>query len=297
MGTQVTLIIDGTSEDLKEAFKIIEEVEQLMSDYNPKSEISLLNRKGESKVSPWTKEVIRKAIEFSRITKGAFDITVGPLVDLWKKAEREKKVPTQEELKKVCSLVGYKNILVEDDKISFKAEGMRMDLGGIAKGYAVDKAIEVLRKRGVKNALVNAGGDIYCLGEGPRGKWRIGIQHPRQEREIVGIIRISNRGVATSGDYRRYYLIQGKRFGHIINPLTGWTVQDNPMSVTIIAPDATTADALATCVFVLGTEEGMDLINSLPRVEGMIIGEGMEVFTSKGWESYEKNPSNKSLGT
>lgn len=160
---------------------------------------------------------------------------------------------------------------------------MKLDLGGIAKGYAVDKAIEVLKEKGVKNVLVNAGGDMYCLGEGPQGKWKVGIQHPRKTREIVEVIEISNRGVATSGDYRRYYTILGKRFGHIINPSTGLPVEDIPTSVTIIASDAITADALATGVFVLGPAKGMELINVLPQIEAMIISEKMEILISNGW--------------
>jgi len=286
MGTYVTIICDGSREDINGAFSVIKKVENLMSDQLPGSEIYLLNQKGEGEVSNWTAEVIKKAVEFSQITGGAFDISVGPLVDLWRNAELRGRVPFSKELERARSLVGYRNIAVENGRVKLKNEGMRLDLGGIAKGYAVDKAIGVLKRRGVKNALVNAGGDLFCLGEGPHGKWRVGIQHPREEGKIVGIIKISNKAVATSGDYRRYYVIEGRRYGHIINPFTGWTIQGNPMSVTIIAPDTTTADALATGIFVLGPDKGMKIINELPDVEAMIIGEGMSIFTSPGWRNY-----------
>ena len=287
MSTQVTITADASLQDIKEAFEVMAKIESLMNDYNPRSEIGILNRKGKLAVSPEVREVILRAIYFSRITNGAFDITVGPLVRLWQKMGKEKRLPTQRELKDTLSLVGYQNIKISDSMILLEKKGMRLDLGGIAKGYAVDKAIEVLRKRGVKNALVNAGGDLYCLGKGPSGKWKIGIQHPRNMREIFGIIRVTDKAVATSGDYRRYYVIQGRRFGHIIDPSTGWTVQNSPMSVTIVAPDCTSADALATGVFVLGLEKGIKLINSLPGVEGMIIGEGMRVVKSSGWKKFE----------
>jgi len=164
---------------------------------------------------------------------------------------------------------------------------MLIDLGGIAKGYAVDEAIKFLRKRGVKNALVEAGGDLYCMGEGPQGKWRVGVQHPRKMNRIFEVIGLKDRAVATSGDYYRFFFIKGKRHSHIINPKTGMTVQENPMSVSIIAPTTTDADALATGVFVLGPERGMRLIEKLEDVEGMIIGEGMKVVKSSGWSKFE----------
>jgi len=287
MDTTVSITIDGSYQDIQKAFSAIEKINFLMNDYIPSTEINVLNRKGTNKLSCDTRQVILKAIYFSKITRGAFDITVGPLVRLWQRMGREKRLPTSNELNRALSLVGYKNIKISGDTVKLLKKGMMLDLGGIAKGYAVDKAIEVLRERGVKNALVNAGGDMYCLGEGPGGKWRIGIQHPRNLRKIVGIISVANRGVATSGDYHRYYVINGKRFGHIINPATGWTVQDTPMSVTIIAPNATTADALATGVFVLGPVKGLELINSLPKVEGVIISKGMKIVTSSGWGKYE----------
>ncbi|MBE0479150.1 FAD:protein FMN transferase, partial [Candidatus Aerophobetes bacterium] len=248
MATEVTIKAKASSEDIKKAFEAIRKIDYLMNDYNPESEISLLNREGKREVSPELAEVVDRAIHFSRITEGAFDITVLPLVRLWQRMEKEKRPPTSEELKDTLSLVGYEKIKVDNNILLLEKEGMGLDVGGIAKGYAVDKAIDVLRKRGVKNALVNAGGDLYCLGEAPQGKWKIGIQNPRKMGEIIEVIEVKDRAVATSGDYLRYYMIWGKRFGHIINPDTVWTVQDNPMSVTIVCSNVTDADALATGV-------------------------------------------------
>jgi len=209
------------------------------------------------------------------------------LINLWKKAKKEEKVPTEEEIEEAISLVGYQRIILEGNQIRLEKEGMQIDLGGIAKGYAVDKAIEALEKNSIKRALVNAGGDLYALGTDPQGeKWQIGVQDPREEDKIIDIIKVKDKAVATSGDYRRYFTLEGKRFSHIVNPKTGLTVQDVPMSVTIIGPDATTTDALSTGVFVLGPEEGMKLIESLPGVEGMIISEGMKKLTSQGWEKF-----------
>lgn len=288
MGTLIEItIIPANEKAIREAFEALNKVDALMSTYKEDSEISILNREGEKQVSEETLEVIEDAIKFSNITDGAFDITVRPLLDLWKKAKKEEKVPTEEEIEKAIFLVGWDKIFIEGNQIRLEKKGMQIDLGGIAKGYAVDKAIEALKRNGIKRALVNAGGDLYALGKAPQqGGWSIGIQDPRDEDKIIDIIKVEDKAVATSGDYRRYFTLEGKRFSHIVNPKTGLTVQDVPMSVTIVGPDGTTTDALSTGVFVLGPEEGMKLIESLPEVEGMIISEGMKKLTSEGWEEF-----------
>ncbi len=288
MGTLVEItVIPGNEKAIREAFEALKKVDALMSTYKEDSEISILNREGKAQVSEETLEVIEDAINFSNLTDGAFDITCRPLINLWKRAKKEEKVPTEEEIEEAISLVDYQRIILEANQIRLEKKGMQIDLGGIAKGYAVDKAIEALKKNSIKRALVNAGGDLYALGTDRQGeKWQIGVQDPREEDKIIDIIKVKDKAVATSGDYRRYFTLEGKRFSHIVNPKTGLTVQDVPMSVTIIGPDATTTDALSTGVFVLGPEEGMKLIESLPEVEGMIISEGMKKLTSQGWEEF-----------
>ena len=291
MGTMVEItVIPPDDEAIKAAFEEMKKVDALMSTYKENSEVSILNREGENHLSAETLQVIREAINFSEITGGAFDITCRPLINLWKKAKKEQVIPSPQKIKEALSLVGYEKIkiLPEGDVVRFEQKGMQIDLGGIAKGYAVDRAIEALRKNGIRRALVNAGGDLYALGSGPGGeKWQVGIQDPRQENKLLGIIKVKDAGVATSGDYRRYFTIEGRRFSHIVDPKTGQTVQDVPMSVTVIAPDATTTDALATGVFVLGPHAGIELIESLPQVEGMIVGEGMKKIASKGWANFQ----------
>ena len=288
MGTLIEItIIPANEKAIREAFEALNKVDGLMSTYKKDNEICILNREGKAQVSEETLEVVEAAIKFSNLTDGAFDITVRPLLDLWKKAKKEEKVPTEEEIEKAIFLVGWDKIFIEGNQIRLEKKGMQIDLGGIAKGYAVDKAIEALKRNGIKRALVNAGGDLYALGKAPQqGGWSIGIQDPRDEDKIIDIIKVEDKAVATSGDYRRYFTLEGKRFSHIVNPKTGLTVQDVPMSVTIVGPDGTTTDALSTGVFVLGPEEGMKLIESLPEVEGMIISEGMKKLTSEGWEEF-----------
>lgn len=288
MGTLVEItVIPANDKAIEEAFEALKKVDALMSTYKEDSEISILNREGKAQVSEETLEVIEDAIKFSELTDGAFDITCRPLINLWKKAKKEEKLPAEMEIEEAISLVGYQRIILEGSQIRLEKKGMQIDLGGIAKGYAVDKAIEALKKNGIKRALVNAGGDLYALGTDPQGeKWQIGVQDPREEDKVIDIIKVKDKAVATSGDYRRYFTLEGKRFSHIVNPKTGLTVQDVPMSVTIIGLDATTTDALSTGVFVLGPEEGMKLIESLSGVEGMIISEGMKKITSTGWKGF-----------
>jgi len=290
MGTVVEItVIPPNQEAIEEAFDAIKEVDQLMSTYKPESEVSILNRQGQNHVSLQTSRIIQEAIKFSEVTNGAFDITCRPLVNLWKRAKKEEKIPTLKEIEEARSLVSYKKIILQGDLVKFQEPGMQIDLGGIAKGWAVDKAIQALKKRGVRAALVNAGGDLFALGKrGLWKKWDVGIQNPRDEEKILTTIEVSHRGVATSGDYRRYFTLEGRRFSHIVDPRTGETVEDVPMSVTVVAPDATTADALATGIFVLGPEEGMRLIESLPEIEGLIVSEGMRMDTSSGWSKFQK---------
>ncbi len=291
MGTTVEItVIPANEEAVREAFAAIRKVDQLMSIYKPDSEVSFLNQRGENQLSPETIQVIRQAIKYSEMTEGAFDITCRPLMDLWKKAKKEQKIPSPEEIKRADELVDYRKIILKGSLVKLPTPGMKIDLGGIAKGYAVDRAIQVLKTKGVRRALVNAGGDLYVLGTPGWGKkWTVGVQDPRNLEEILTTIEASDCGIATSGDYRKYFILEGRRFSHIVDPRTGQTVEEVPMSVTIIAPDATTADALATGVFVLGPGEGISLIESLPGVEGLIIsevGENEQMNSSSGWEKF-----------
>jgi len=289
MGTVVEIKVVGkdqakAKEAIEEAFGEIEKVNSLMSTYIEESEVSLLNREGMARVSGQTLEVIEEALRMSSLSKGAFDITVRPLINLWRKARKEKKLPSREEIEGALSLVGFKGIEIEEDVVRLKSAGMEIDLGGIAKGYAVDKAIEALKDAGIENALVNAGGDIYALGlRSSKKPWTIGIQHPREKNKILATVKVTNKAVTTSGDYERYFTLDGVRYSHIISPKTGYPVSEVPMSVSIIAQNCTLADALATACFVLGPDEGTKLIESLPQVEGMIIGNKMNISYSKGW--------------
>lgn len=299
MGTyvQITVIAQDkrkAEEAIGKAFSKIEEIDYLMSTYKPDSEISRLNRLGELEVSPLTLEIVEKALEFSRLTDGALDISYKPIMDVWENAQKQSRLPTDEELKEAASLVNYRNIYIQGDKIKFKRKRMSIDLSCIAKGYAVDKGIDVLKEEGISNALVNAGGDIYALGSfSPKINWRVGIQHPRDKGRIIGVAEISNRAVATSGDYERYFTIRGKRYSVIFDPKTGES-KNEIISATVIAPDCTTADALSTASFILG-RKAISLVNTLKGVEALLITKEGKIISSRGADKFLTNLP-KSLG-
>ena len=284
------------------AFKQFQQIESLMSWRKPDSEIACVNRDayaGPVKVSSLTFEVLQKSVEFSRLSEGAFDITVGPLMDLWRSAQDANCVPTDAELKQANSKVGFEKLILDANEktIRFVVDGMRLDLGAIAKGYAVDKAVEAMQKAGVLGGMVDAGGNIRCFGVPPKGKthWLIGLQDPNvmdeqmKAGQTILTLKFTDNAVATSGDYRRFVVVGGQRHSHIINPATGQS-SDSLASVTIICPSATDADALSTAVTVMGREKGLALIERVPSAEAILITPAPEFrqIRTKGVERFIK---------
>ncbi len=284
MNTEVEIILpQGNEEDFAEAFNEIRRIEKLMDVHNPESEISQVHRlagKRPVKVSEEIFKVLKSSLEFSRFTSGAFDVSIRPLSHLWGMRRKLNRILELKNIEEKLPLVNYRNIIMDErnQTIEFKRKGMAIDLGGVAKGYAVDQAIEVLKKRGIEAALINAGGDIRVMG---KRRWKVSLQHPRKEDEVLAVIRLQDRAIATSGDYQRYFIKEGKRYHHIINPETGYPAIEC-MSVTIIASQAIQADILATSIFILGPEKGMKLIESSEDVEGIIIDAQGKIFFSSG---------------
>jgi len=293
---------------IETAFAEIEKVDELMSDYKSDSEISEVNRDGFEravKVSKSTYEVLQRSVEFSKLTGGAFDVTVGPLVDLWRSAAEANSTPSDAELREARSKVGYEKLMLDANEMSvrFAVEGMRIDLGGIAKGYAIDRAIEAMQKSGAAGGMVDIGGDVRCFGVAPaaRDSWLVGLQDPGKTVEGIGgsvlllKLKLVSGAVATSGDYQQFILIQGKRHSHIIDRKTAAGAQ-GLSSVTIIANSATDADALATAVSVMGAEKGLALIETIPDTEAILISpqpkpvpskvEGYELIKTSGAKKY-----------
>ena len=259
MDTEVEIILpQGSEEDFAAAFNEMRRIEKLMNIHDPESEISRVNKLADKEPVKVSKEifmVLKEALKYSRLTSGAFDVSIRPLSALWGGKGKLKEVPEAREIEKKLPLVNYRNIIMDErnQTVRLEREGTTLDLGGIAKGYALDRAIKVLWGRGIKEALINAGGDIRVMGE---RVWKVGLQHPRKENEVLAVIRLKDQAIATSGDYQRYFIKGGKRYHHIINPETGYPVTEC-MSVSIIGPEAFLVDVLATGVFFLGPRKGI----------------------------------------
>ncbi|MDX2144989.1 MAG: FAD:protein FMN transferase [Rhodospirillaceae bacterium] len=263
------------AEDLAAAHQEVVAIDRMMSLYRPDSELVALNAKagrGAIPVSAPLFEVLQAAEHYARLSGGAFDVTVQPLVELWGfyRVERAA-IPPQDQIDKAMAQVGFTRVTLDAEARTATLEpGTRIDLGAIAKGYAVDVALAALRARGVPAALVNLGGNIGVLGRRPDGKpWSVGLQHPRENR-LIGRIELLAGAVATSGDYDRYFEAGGKRYSHIIDPRTGWPV-DGVYALTVAAPNATAADALSTAGFVQGATDGMTLLENCAGVAAVSV--------------------------
>ncbi|MFA5311286.1 MAG: FAD:protein FMN transferase [Candidatus Omnitrophota bacterium] len=267
--------VEVTSADRRAAdivFNELGRIEGLLSKYDPQSEVSRLNRSGKLRVSPETFYVISKAKEFCAQTKGAFDITIGPLMDLWGFTSKEYLLPSKEDIRKALKLVGCDKIILrdKDNMIQFKIRGMKIDLGGIAKGYALDCAARKLREAKIESCLINAGGQIYCLGIKSSQPWKIAVRDSRRDNGIAGYLSLKDKAVATSGNYEQSFREGKKYYGHILNPKTGYPKEPDIYSATAIADDSLTADCMATAVFLLGKEEGELMASGLNGVELII---------------------------
>lgn len=279
MGTDAALVVCAS--DAASARRMIapavcrlRAVEAAMSTYRPESEISRLNRLGarqEVALSPATMRALKASVEFSRRTGGAFDVTYAPLRTLWRGAQREDVLPSGEQIDTALRAVGSEKLLLTAGAARFAVDGMEVDLGGIAKGLAIDLAAEAMRETGAVKGLIDVGGDMRLIGTREGGeKWKVQLKDPRPGDHPPIFLRLADCAVATSGDYARYFHVGGRRLSHIIDPRTGQPLRDVP-SATVVAPDATSADALATAASVLGPQEGVELVNSMEGVECMIM--------------------------
>lgn len=289
MGTEVSVYLwhedDETGQEAVDAvFQEVERLDKLMSTYMADSMISAVNREAADhpvEVSEELFRLITRSLDISVLTRGAFDITfdsVGQHYDF-----RERRRPDDATISAELTHLNYR--LVEanahDRTIHFLEKGVRINLGGIAKGYAVERGIEIVRQLGVAHARVTAGGDSRLLGDRRGQPWVIGVQHPRDPDKIAVTLPLENEAISTSGDYERYFEEGGERYHHIIVPSTGRPAGE-VNSTTIIGPDAVLTDALSTSVFVMGVDEGLRLIATLPDYEGIVIDAQGRMFYSDG---------------
>ena len=258
-------------------------VDRLMSPFKTNSELSMINRQASKQAIKISKELFKlleKANHFSVITHGAFDISFSSVGYLY---EYRKNIrPTDEQIQSLKSAINYKNIKLnkENHTVYFSDPRIKIDLGGIAKGHAVDMCIELLQSAGVKNAYVSAGGDSRLIGKKNDRLWYIGVRHPRDENKLLVNLPLEEVLLSTSGDYERFFIEDGVRYHHIIDPNTGESAK-YMQSATVLADDSTTADALSTSLFVLGVKKGMELINSLPGVSAIVVDRHGKMFVSK----------------
>lgn len=258
---------------IDQAMQTMERVNRLMSPYIEESQLSKINRFAHEKPVPVSRElfeVIRKSVDVSVLTKGAFDITyasVGHLYDYQKQIK-----PDDDKIRHTKELIDYRNIVLDPEMqtVSFLKPGTKIDLGGIAKGHAVDRAVQDLTALGIQHAQVTAGGDMRMLGNRLDRPWRIGIRNPRKPEQIAMTLSLQDQALSTSGDYERSFSKDGTLYHHILDPLTGDSARE-VTSVSVLGPNAIMTDALSTSVFVLGVEKGLLLINDLDAVEAVII--------------------------
>lgn len=274
-------------ERIEEAIEEIRRIEKLLTTFNEDSQANQINAQAGIEPVKVDKEVfdlIQRSIRISTLTQGAFDITYGSIdKSLWNFDKNMTELPSKEVAKDMVRLINYQNIELDEAKttVFLKEKGMRIGFGGIGKGYAADKAKALMQTKGVTSGIVNASGDLITWGNQPDGRpWTVGIADPNTKEKPFSALNISNYAIATSGDYEKFVMIDGKRYSHTIDPKTGLPIS-GIKSVTILAPNAELADALATPVMVMGVEVGLDLINQLKGIACIIINDKNRLFASK----------------
>lgn len=286
MDTVVNVRVDGhnSSQLVDQVFDTMEELEKIFSRFLDESEVSMINRQAGEwvKVSPITLELIELGIEIGELTQGAFDITIGAVLELWGFGSGFYRVPSQAELDEALATVDYRRVEVDHNLGAVRIPaGTILDLGGIAKGFIVDQAVEQLSEAKVQRCIVDAGGDISVIGRRPDDlPWRVGVQDPNDPSEISWVLPLDDQSVVTSGDYQRYFEHEGERYHHIIDPKTGYPAQE-VNSVTIVGKSSAVSDAFSTAVFVLGWEEGRSLVEKFSDVEAIIMS-GSNTWISPG---------------
>jgi thiamine biosynthesis lipoprotein len=291
MGTMLNMTVCGPHEEecrtaIQDCIARMAQLSSMMSTYEPDSPLSVLNRTGMVlKAPPELLEVFRMARELSELTNGAFDPTIKPLLGLYKEVKTSGILPPEDKIKEILHLVDYRHIVVKDLAVSLSHQGVEVTLDGIAKGYIVDQGVAVLRNLGFTDAYVEAGGDLMTIGHRSDGeRWRIGIRNPRSDDlKAMDTIELSNRAIATSGDYLQYFT-DDKTTHHIINPQTGFSPVETASS-SILAPTVAKADGLATATMVLGPTKAVDLVESLPECEGYFIDKHLNKYQTTGFFS------------
>ncbi|WP_424311408.1 FAD:protein FMN transferase [Carnobacterium sp.] len=293
MGTVVNIKIydEGKKDVIAIVFDRIKELSNKITVNEGQSEVEKINEQAgiqPQEVSEDVYTLVKAAYEYSSESDGSFDLTVGPLTNLWRIGFDDAKKPTQSEIENSLSLVDYTKVELDDEKrtVFLKEENMRLDLGAIAKGYITDEVVKVLKSNGVSTAIIDLGGNIFVLGNSPRAKdaeWNVGIQNPFETRgEILGSIPISNKTIVTSGIYERFIEVDGVKYHHLLDPKTGDPFDNELAGVSIVTGKSIDGDGLSTVVFSKGLQEGLDFINQSEDVEAVFVTKDKSIYLSKG---------------
>lgn len=291
LGTVVEIQVrdadDKKAEDaISKAFAEMKRIEDLFTTFDNKSPVSRINNSADTIINVESEiyNLIVLCDSITKLSNGCFDVSLNNIIRIWGFDSDNRQIPEASVIDSALKLSGWKDVKLFGENKIFKQRKVELNFGAIAKGYAVDKAINILRKSGIKQALVNAGGEVSVIGN----NWIVGIQHPDEINSIIKRIKLNGYTVATSGDYEQYFEVDGVRYHHILDPETGYPSR-GLQSVTIINKSNAFADALATAVFVMGEEKGMKLIESLDDTEVMIIDERGRISYSTGFENYIVN--------
>ena len=287
---EITVVGDDplwTDKRIDDAVEEIKRIEKLFTTFDESSQTNLINRNAGVKPVKVDREVydlIERSKKISALTQGAFDITYGSIDKrLWNFDKTMTSLPDAQTAKTLVRLINYRNVILDEKNCSvfLKEKGMRIGFGGIGKGYAAEKAKSLLQQKGVKSGIINAAGDLTAWGHQPNGKpWTIGIADPNTTKQAFSFLEITNTSIATSGNYEKFILIDGKKYSHTIDPKTGLPVR-GIKSVTIICPNAEIADAMATPVMIMGIKTGLDMLNQMKGMAGIIIDDNDKIYTTK----------------
>ena len=284
MDTYVTIYAVGTEKvtapAIDSALDRMQEIDQKFNSQNPESPIYAFNHQGIPISDPEIVAMVRLALQIARDTGGAFDITIAPLIELWGFYGDAPRLPEPEAIKDCLSRVGYHHLAIKNGTLQKNEAKVQIDLGGIAKGYSVLQAVEVLKSKGVSSALINAGGDVYALGKKGRDMWKVGIKSPQGD-DILGYLEVEDLAVMGSGDYQRFFVEDGKRYHHIFDPKTGYPAQ-GLSATTLIHPDPMVADAWNTAIFVLGPEDGLKWVEKISAMETVMVTTAGDMIYSSG---------------
>ena len=284
MDTYMTLTAygDNAKSAVDKAIDEIKRLDAMFSVGNTESDVTKLNANGSGTVSDETAFIINKAMQVSKETRGAFDITIYPLMELWGFTTKNYRVPDAGEIADVLKTVSYTNVAVNGSKVELYGNAS-IDLGGIAKGYTSSRVIDIFKENGIEHAMINLGGNVQVLGSKLDGSsWRVAIQNPDNDNSYLGVLNVKDKAVITSGGYERYFKQDGQVYHHIIDPATGYPSESELTSVTIVCSDGTTADALSTALFVMGLDGAKKMYKEGTIDFDMILFDGKTVYVSDG---------------